>query len=80
LREALSKDSESLAAGTLARPDHARQKIAAIKTSQAASVSAAYSSLAKIARSFEDQINLHEQRLHQHLSCAEELQAQIKGL
>jgi hypothetical protein len=33
-----------------------------------------------LAPRFEDQINLHEQRLHQHLSCAEELQAQIKGL
>jgi hypothetical protein len=71
LREALSKDPEPLAAGILAQRDRARQRADAVKVSQA-SVSAAYSSLPTISQSFEEQVNSHEQQLHQHSSRAEE--------
>jgi hypothetical protein len=76
LREALSKDPEPLASSILAQRDRARHRADAIEVS----VSAACSSLSKIAQSFEEQVDLHEQHLHHHSSRAEELRAQIELL
>lgn len=79
LHETLSENPEHSTTSIIDKRKQVRQKIDDIKASQA-SVATACSSMISITKSLEAQINLHELRRQQHVSRAEELQAQIKKL
>lgn len=79
LHETLSENPEHSTTSIIDKRKQVRQKIDDIKASQA-SVATACSSMISITKSLEAQINLHELSRQQHVSRAEELQAQIKKL